>query len=436
MNFVFMSACFSANHGAVTSVIALASSFNATLGSYSVGVLYSLYVVTAMLFAQTFVDWMTQKGALVSALGLYSIYVGSYLVAALAPETAWYAVLFGASVGGFGAGVLWTAQGAYFKANSRLYAAARGVTDEQAAGLFSSVFATFYLGFEVTLKIVGSLASTYGGSGDTGKYLIYAIYTVISVGAAMLMTMVRDMKFQQTPSAQDTKPGMFDKVSSALRLLILNPKCYLMVPTNVAFGFAAAFITAYIQGSVIAPVDSDLDDDDKISKDTEHHNSLVLLYSSLAIGVATFLAMPFHWLRDRCGTQPIMLIGAGAFVFVATLSLSTSDQGLRHILWLLYIVYGAGRCIWESTVKAVFADFFTEEESPAAFANIILQSGIASAVAFFVFPDLDPEVKGLLLLCTACLGFVCYFFADRIHHASKSRGQRPLLSEQDEDNVA
>jgi hypothetical protein len=48
-NFIFMSVCFSANHGSVTSVIALASSFNPTLGSYSVGVLYGCYVLTAML---------------------------------------------------------------------------------------------------------------------------------------------------------------------------------------------------------------------------------------------------------------------------------------------------------------------------------------------------------------------------------------------------
>lgn len=47
-NFVFMAICFSGNHGAVTSVIALASSFDPTLGSYSVGILYGFYVLTAM----------------------------------------------------------------------------------------------------------------------------------------------------------------------------------------------------------------------------------------------------------------------------------------------------------------------------------------------------------------------------------------------------
>lgn len=41
-------------------------------------------------------------------------------------------------------------------------------------------------------------------------------------------------------------------------------------------------------------------------------------------------------------------------------------------------------------MKAVFADFFSEEDSPAAFANIIIQSGLASAFGFFVFPNLTP----------------------------------------------
>ena len=62
----------------------------------------------------------------------------------------------------------------------------------------------------------------------------------------------------------------------------------------------------------------------------------------------------FHWLRDKAGTPPVMLIGAASFCIVSFLSLTMDDKSLRHTLWLLYIIYGAGRAIWESTVKVPF----------------------------------------------------------------------------------
>jgi len=191
------------------------------------------------------------------------------------------------------------------------------------------------------------------------------------------------------------------------------------------------------------------------------------------VGVAAVLALPgfgFHWLRNRCGTQIVMAIGASCFCVVALFSALLDDVTLRHLLPLLYVVYGAGRrcviasacaltcaavCIfycrfralfvtlltalmqfflsyllawflfccsvWEATVKAIFADFFTEADSMAAFANIILQSGIASTLAFFLFPGFSAGVKNALLFVVSAVGFVCYFMADRIHAREKAK---------------
>ena len=434
LNFVVMSIYFSANHGSVTSVIALASSFDPTLGSYSVGTLYGCYVLTAMFAGQYIIEATSAKNVLVWSLALYAVYVASYLIAVIFPAAAWPAVLFGATVGGIGAGTLWVGQGSYFKVNAQKYArASEGITEEEASGLFSSSFACAYLGLEVALKLTGSLVAEYGSDG--GRYTVYAIYAVVSVVCTLLMTTVLDMDARKMPavdypiqleteiaqsSERKTKQtAVCDKVMAALRLLKNNPKCSLMIPTNVAFGFAVAFITSYIQGSVVGPV-KDSDDDESQS----HHESQVLLYSSLAVGVATLCSAPkfgFHALRERAGSPVVMLIGASCFAFVALQALilghgkSTGTKSLRETLWLLYVVYGAGRSVWESTVKALFADFFTTEESPAAFANIILQSGIASAFAFFAFPHFNATVKALLLLSAAGAGYVCYSAAHALH---------------------
>jgi hypothetical protein len=73
------------------------------------------------------------------------------------------------------------------------------------------------------------------------------------------------------------------------------------------------------------------------------------------------------------------------------------------------------------THKAIFADFFVEADSQAAFANIILQSGTSSTIAFFLFPDFSGTLKATLVLLSASIGFVCYFIADRIHASEKKK---------------
>merc|ERR1711879_103957 len=107
-------------------------------------------------------------------------------------------------------------------------------------------------------------------------------------------------------------------------------------------------------------------------------------------------------------------------MFVGCVTLLLGDKDIRSILWLIYIVYGAGRSVWESTVKAVFADFFTAQEAPAAFANIILQSGIASCFAFFVFPQLTAEYKAVFVVATSSFGMIGYMLANRLHKKEKA----------------
>ena len=77
--------------------------------------MHRCYVLTAMLAGAYVISITSAKWCLTFSLSLYAVYVASYLVAVVWPETAYPAVLFGAAVGGVGAGLLWTAQGAYFK---------------------------------------------------------------------------------------------------------------------------------------------------------------------------------------------------------------------------------------------------------------------------------------------------------------------------------
>ena len=51
------------------------------------------------------------------------------------------------------------------------------------------------------------------------------------------------------------------------------------------------------------------------------------------------------------------------------------------LLVLIYTLHGTGRATFEGTLKATFADYFAYEKE-GAFANIILQNGLSSAIGY------------------------------------------------------
>merc|ERR1711998_613977 len=55
---------------------------------------------------------------------------------------------------------------------------------------------------------------------------------------------------------------------------------------------------------------------------------------------------------------------------------------LVGVVWL-YVLQGLGRGVWESTNKAVVADYFSYDNL-GAFSNLIVANGGASAIVFFV----------------------------------------------------
>merc|ERR550539_1065061 len=66
----------------------------------------------------------------------------------------------------------------------------------------------------------------------------------------------------------------------------------------------------------------------------------------------------------------------------------------------LYLIMGNGRAVFESTNKAVFADFFPDNAA-GAFAMFGVQSGLAGMVGFLVFTplvDIKPVVASTILV--------------------------------------
>jgi hypothetical protein len=104
-------------------------------GGDSSGVLYVLYTMSALTVAAGLVQRTGAKMALAIGLALYCFYTGSFLVASEAPSAEWYAAITGSTVGGFAAGWLWTAQGAFFARTAQLYAQASNQDISKVCGI-------------------------------------------------------------------------------------------------------------------------------------------------------------------------------------------------------------------------------------------------------------------------------------------------------------
>ena len=213
-NFLAMTMCFSINHGTVGAVIGLTTSLLGThLGSANLGTLWLMYVLTALTVSGAIIGAFGSKGGLLAGTAGYCLWILSFSIAAelavspptgaeLTPESCVAAgppgicsytaahpaatppvaascscdatdsvklvSQIGAGFGGIAAGFLWTAQGAYFARNAELYAEAGGriwgaaagaeeSTVERATGLFASIFAAFYLLWEVVMKLLSSI---------------------------------------------------------------------------------------------------------------------------------------------------------------------------------------------------------------------------------------------------------------------------------------
>ena len=128
LNFVVMSIYFSANHGSVTSVIALASSFDPTLGSYWWVLLWVLHIDCCCgqyIIEATSAENVSCEPPLCTFCGILSVAV----IFLPLPASGF----FGAT-GGIGAGTLWVGQGSYFGERTKV----REISGhhEEASGLF------------------------------------------------------------------------------------------------------------------------------------------------------------------------------------------------------------------------------------------------------------------------------------------------------------
>lgn len=288
--------------------------------------------------------------------------------------------LVGAAMGGVAAGFLWSAQGSYFARNAELFAEAGGTipfsgssepaTKERATAFFSSVFAGLYLGIEIVMRLLSSLTSIV----PTALLLpTYCIAAAASAGGMLLI-----MKLE--PAVPPPVTPMLQKATAAAQLLASHRPMQLLAPTEMVFGFAAAMMNAYVNGAIVSA-------DGGIGKDN------IGFLGVITVLTATLASSAAGWYTSQeqrgifRGKTPAMLGGDAAFlalgliVLLAPVSAFMKDPGTGDsasawaMLVPLYMLQGAGRGIFESTNKAVIADFCPPPRTAAGFASFVILSG-------------------------------------------------------------
>jgi MFS family permease len=361
-NFYLMTAFFSTNHGCMVSCLSLATSRLGSIGSVQSGVLSLSYVASSICGATYVVKRLGGRNAMILGMILYCTYAGCFLVATALPEFATLAAISGAVIGGFGAGFLWTAQGAYMSKAASEYAQESSMELKECANRLAGGFAFLYLTLEVVLRLIPTILAEF-----LSWKSIFAVNTSIAVLSTIGMLLVKDYG---KDAAESPPMSIFYKVTATFQLLFQDPKMKYMIGLNAAFGVTSAFQTSYVNGEVLKAALHD-------------QNSLYVgLFSSWVALCAAIMSL---LLPKILSNEATMTSGTLCYLFLV-LPFMIQPNPSRWTptgLIMVYTLLGIGRATFESTLKAIFIEFFPSEPA-GAFGNIILQSGLSSSLGYFL----------------------------------------------------
>merc|ERR1712129_4417 len=326
---------------------------------------------------------------------------------------------------GCGSGILWTARGAFFVDTSALVAACEGKSTEQVTASLSGRFASVLLVLEITLKLSASLLQGTFLQWKLSRPLMSLgtmFFLFASVAAATIVAMgilvTAPIKPQNDNSA--TKVSVTQKVTAAFRLWS-SPEIWCLSFTNLTFGFCAGYMNGFVNGAFTFP------------SPTFGAASLGTLLATTSF-VASATAALCGTLSQRTGKGLTISLGAACFaaipVSVLLFTPSEANGYWGESLISLYVLQGMGRAVYESTNKAVFADFFPGEKSAGAFANCMMQNSVAFFASFILQSSLeDKSVLAWIVLFLAALTFPGYLVASRRRRPASASLTQSLLTE-------
>lgn len=440
--FLLLAVTFGITHGAVTTPIGYASSvLQREIGDWSNGLLYGVTMVTSLLLAPCLGDALGPKWGLVLGMLGYSAYAACFAAAseacserwpaadvcAVGGATQWAWAVAGSVLGGLGAGLLWPCQGVAFArmaeglAEASGAGGARGARGARGAGgaaaaagaataELSSVFAACYLVLECVAKAMFTILQSYLNMKASA---IIFLYSGLALASTFVLACSADVW-----SRRDRIPRTkhCSSACAAVRLWA-DPKLSLLMLTNLTYGFSVAWLNGYVNPNYLVVASSD--------------TKLIGFLGAFTALVAAGSSEISGWVSARHGKMLVMLVGSFSFFGVGALSLLVERTGgpssWGYGILAFYVLQGLGRGVYESTNKAVFADFFAGPRAPGAFANVMMQSTLSSAASFSLQAVHVVEFNLYCLIFFSCATYPCLRLAgilqtrERLHSPDSSR---------------
>lgn len=428
-NLIILSISFSILEAAVVGILSLQTAFNGTMASYSTGAFYCTFF-SSFVCAPGLVH-PSQGFGLKRILLIGMIFSVLYMLAQI--HMTWYLSFPGSVVGGFGSGLMWTAQGTYMTLIAHRYAQDQGVDSETSMGLFAGVFYSICQASAILFQLLATLVLWKGMDPTTTtleplKIMLYVLYLGLSTAGVGFMAMylphlssssssvdesdhhrsnghpdglqnVFTDSREKTPALEsmistiDSTPLYYStrRMIAATGSNLLNYKTFLLLPSNVVFGLIQHFQFDYYNRVLIS----------------QHVGEAYIGFLGSAVSfVAMVACAPLgKWSDTRRSRVPFFISQTIAVLGLIALTFGCGSTPSWLTLLVLAMLLGIYTALWGTINVALVGDFFPHNPAPA-FANLNMWPGVAAAMAFFFYPSLSITVQLCILGTFTILGCV------------------------------
>ena len=287
-------------------------------------------------------------------------------------------------VNGFGAAILWIAQGTFLTKNST----------KETLGRNSGIFFGFFQLNQVLGNLIAALIVVHTNDASNPAQL-FILFTVTSALSVLLFL------FLQTPpkDAGMIEPPLYNvNVVTRLKEMwrTLTDRNFLLLVMIIAY---SGFSQSFFSGSF-----------------TKELGRYLLNYVMIFFGVADALgSFMFGKVIDVLGRKPILLIATAMVIISTILLLSVSREVLQHRNMLYYIcaiMFGLGDAGVFTVLYATVGNLFASRVE-TAFGTFRLVQSLTTGLAYVVFLYVEDFSYQILMLDSLLLaGLLGFLFLD------------------------
>lgn len=411
------------------------------LGYWSLAAAYAGFCFCSLLVSSTATEILKPKYTLVLGSAAYT----ALLAANIYPRA--YTLLPAAAINGIGAGLIWTAQGAYLTNTAVNYAKAIGQPVLSVMGLFNGIFICNVQMSQLVGNLLGSLILLFGGGDAATRILFYTLLAITLASVVMFLglgkepsereleregrlLLINDEEGGQDATSEPYGGLSFYKIGIKIVqvfVLLRDPRMYLLVLSMIYVGLEQAFTAADFTSDVI-----------KKTMGMEYIGIVLCAFGGVG-AVASFVVGK---LSDRLGKMIFVIVGSLAhgtfFAFFLFLQLFSSIEWLHQHSYVLFImsgILGLGDACWNTFVSVMMSSFFTDKTEPA-FSNFRFWMALGFVMNFVWGSFLVDQyhikciiLVNVMVLATTCVVILNFLVSplDRDPHEVTTLEERPTI---------